>query len=151
MMRTNIAILHRRRLGNLTRQIWPLHNSSISYIECVHHRCDCQDKHTYHWLGSMYIRTWWIQLNKSYKYNEKIARKGISTSSSSISRTETARSTTLRPRRNKLLGHAWKVQSKSLLLWIICLARSTGVSVRQQDEQGDDEEGIDISLVPFDD
>ena len=30
-------------------------------------------------LGSMYLRSWLIQLNRSYKYNENIARTGILT------------------------------------------------------------------------
>ena len=30
-------------------------------------------------LGSMYFRSWLIQLNMSFKYNESIARTGIST------------------------------------------------------------------------
>ena len=38
-------------------------------------------------LGSMYFWSWLIQLNRSYKYNENIARTGISTLNGHISKT----------------------------------------------------------------
>ena len=38
-------------------------------------------------LGSMYFWSWLIQLNRSYKYNENIARTGISTFNGNISKT----------------------------------------------------------------
>ena len=37
-------------------------------------------------LGSMYLRSWLIQLNRSYKYNENIAHTGISTLNGCISK-----------------------------------------------------------------
>ena len=40
-------------------------------------------------LGSMYFWSWLIQLNRSYQYNGKFARTGISTLNSHISKTVT--------------------------------------------------------------
>ena len=39
-------------------------------------------------LGSMYFWSWLIQLNRSYKYNENIARTGILTLNGHISKTK---------------------------------------------------------------
>ena len=56
-------------------------------------------------LCSMYIRTWWIQLYRSYKYKGKFARTGISTSNDHNSYLITAGAKILIFYESVILGH----------------------------------------------